>query len=205
MNPRPDAVLAYEWTLDGEPQNQNDNELLLTGVAPGEHTVAVVARDTANDLASPAEQATFTKTAGQEGGAGGGSTGGETAPGAGSPAGGSTGSDGSGAGPTELGPTEPWTEEVPEGYTSSLGSPSLLPPLLVGAGAVAGAAVLIRRRRRKTPPRVQPEGLPPPNAQVGSPGPPTKGLSGHAFGPAGQQPREAGRPAARAGQAAWLA
>ena len=160
VNPRPDAALAYEWTFDGELQNQNDNELLLTGVAPGEHSVAVVARDIVNDLASPAEQATFTKTAGQEGSAGGGSTGGETAPGAGSTAGGSPGGDGSGEVHRPR-PTEPWTEEVPEGYTSSLGSPSLLPPLLVGAGAVAGAAVLIRKRRRKTPPRVQPEGLPP--------------------------------------------
>ena len=192
VNPQPDAVLAYEWTLDGEPQNQNDNELLLTGVAPGEHTVAVVARDTANDLASPAEQATFTKTAGQEGGAGGGSTGGETAPGAGSPAGGSTGGDGSGAGPTELGPTEPWTEEIPEGYTSSLGGPSLLAPLLVGAGAAAGAAVIIRRRRRKTPPRVQPEGLPPPNAQAGSPWPPTKGLRGMPSAPPANNPETPG-------------
>ncbi len=176
VNPRPDAALAYEWTLDGEPQSQYDNELLLTDVAPGEHIVAVVARDTANDLASPTEQATFTKTAGQEGSAGGGSIGGETAPGSGLTAGGATGGDGSGSGPTELGPTElgptePWTEEVPEGYTGSPGSPSLLPPLLVGAGVLAGAAVLIRRRRRKTPPRAQPEGLPSSN-----PGPPTKGM-----------------------------
>ena len=187
VNPRPDAALAYEWTFDGELQNQNDNELLLTGVAPGEHTVAVVARDTANDLASPAEQATFTKAAGQEGSAGAGSTGGETAPGAGSAAGGSPGGDGSGAGPTELGPTEPWTEEVPEGYTSSLGSPSLLPPLLVGAGAVAGAAVLIRKRRRKTPPRVQPEGLPP-----SSPGPPPKSLAGMPSAPPASSPEKPG-------------
>ena len=75
VNPRPDAALAYEWTLDGEPQSQYDNELLLTDVAPGEHIVAVVARDSANDLASPTEQATFTKTAGQAGSAGGGSIG----------------------------------------------------------------------------------------------------------------------------------
>ena len=70
VNSRPDAVLSYAWTFDGLPQDGADNELLLTGVGPGEHSVGVVVSDAASDQESQPEQATFTKTAGEDGSTG---------------------------------------------------------------------------------------------------------------------------------------
>ena len=47
-----DAVLVYDWSVDGAGQGAGGGELTLTGVAPGAHTVTVVVRDDANGLVS---------------------------------------------------------------------------------------------------------------------------------------------------------
>lgn len=59
-----DAVLSYQWTFDGAAQSVRGSELTLTGVAPGDHSVSVIASDSVNQLTSSPQSVSFTKGAG---------------------------------------------------------------------------------------------------------------------------------------------
>ena len=59
-----DAVLSYQWTFDGAAQSIRGSELTLTGVAPGDHSVSVIASDSVNQLTSSPQSVSFTKGAG---------------------------------------------------------------------------------------------------------------------------------------------
>jgi hypothetical protein len=133
---RPDAQIAYEWTVDGRRAAATGNTLDVPGLAPGAHSVGVRARDSRNNVASNTESLSFTRGAaasGAPGGARGGTTGG-----AGSSAGGSGTSGTSGGG----------------------GGGRLLPPLVVGgAMAAAGAVIVLTRARSGRGQRQPPAGL----------------------------------------------
>lgn len=58
----PNAVLVYTWLLDGQEQAENGEELSLSNVTVGNHTVTVYVRDTANGITSAPQSTTFQNT-----------------------------------------------------------------------------------------------------------------------------------------------
>ncbi len=60
-NQQPNATLVYEWTVDGQVQSAvTDNNMVLNNVAPGNHQVTVVVKDTTNGQTATSQSCTFT-------------------------------------------------------------------------------------------------------------------------------------------------
>lgn len=178
-NARPDAQLAYEWTVDGQVRADQSGNQLTENVAVGAHRIGVVARDRRNNLSSAPESVAFTRPAAPTGGNASGASGVADRP----------GSSGKselppppilGPGSTTSGRSDQSTSRSP----SSRGVSDLLPfswpsaptgPLVAGSALAIAAALgllgLSRLGRRQPPPR-QPRPAPPP--PVRAPPPPTR-------------------------------
>ena len=57
------GAVTYAWTLDGKPQATSGDQLSLTGLAPGPHSVSVSARDSAGVEQGP-QSTSFTRMSG---------------------------------------------------------------------------------------------------------------------------------------------